>query len=38
MSFREYVTEFMNEILSQKRVWRIEGVSDLQKGAYGLLA
>lgn len=37
MNFREYVTEFMNEILSQKRLWRMEGVSDLPKGAYGLL-
>lgn len=29
MSFREYATKFINEILSQKRVWRMEGVSDL---------
>lgn len=37
MDYRAFAIEFINYMLTRKHAWKIEGVSDLPKGALGVL-
>ena len=38
MDYRAFAIQFINYMLTRKHAWKIEGVSDLPKGAYGVLS
>lgn len=37
MDYRAFAIEFINYMLTRKHAWKIEGISDLPKGALGVL-